>query len=184
MVGGCRVVHRALQELMTRYIIHGINPEPWVTSEAATGKRNGKIFTRFFKSAGLDAYQKAVQSELREQIQEFHPEPTSIGLTFYFWRQLTAYEADSKTVRKHAADATNMQKAIEDAMQGIAFDNDRQVIHSESWIMDVGLHVEPLIVIDVTSSPGRPDLHDIYLFRPSVVIPTDERADLKVSEVF
>lgn len=118
------------------YVLH-LNPEPWAVGTVA--------YNRVSPNLTLKAFQEAVREELCDE------EPLPSGeyrLRFFLWRQQAKYLDDKDRVKhRNQADATNMQKALEDALQGILFDNDRNVRHIGSVIMAQGPEVEPCIVI-------------------------------------
>lgn len=126
------------------YHLH-VNPEPWAVGNAAVGRRNGKTFARISPHAGLKAYQEAV----REELDDVTKLPDGqYRLTFFLWRQQAQYiDIGDKRRQRNQADATNMQKALEDALQGVLFDNDREVQDIRTRIVSQGSHIEPLIVI-------------------------------------
>jgi Holliday junction resolvase RusA-like endonuclease len=131
------------------FLIEGINPLPWRASEASTGRKNGKFKTTFHKSEELKAYQAAIKEDITNNYPDFVPieagEP--IGLEFWLWRQRPQEEQDARKVRRSQADATNMQKALEDALQGLLFVNDRDVQQIQTVIVSQGFTVEPCIFI-------------------------------------
>lgn len=134
-----------------RWYFLRLNPQPWESPNVGIGRRNGKPFPQVYKSAGLRAYQEAVRDLLGAMNVDAFDGNTLIDLTFYFWRRLPDYTTDrDRKARKHEADATNMQKALEDACQGILFPNDRAVHHVQSWIMEQGHDTEPLVAIEVS----------------------------------
>lgn len=121
-------------------ILIPVNPVPWTPSRST---RQGS-----FKTGGLDAYQQAVKEELDGIVLEEEP---PFDVHFYFWRQLEAGEAfmSGRSKRRgHQADATNMQKSTEDALQKI-LGNDRDVYHVESTIVDQGPDVEGMVIIQI-----------------------------------
>lgn len=132
------------------YLILGLNPEPWTAPDAAVGRaKGGKLYVQMHKSMTLAAFQEALHDELLEMDTELL-DLIPVYLKIFVWRQLAAYEAESgKQVRRHGADATNMQKAIEDACQGILFKNDSQVSHVDTVVVAQGPDVEPAIIIEV-----------------------------------
>jgi Holliday junction resolvase RusA-like endonuclease len=140
----------------TWLIIDGINPEPWTAPEASVGRRSGSNYVQMHKTESLRAYQEAIPEVLREQnprLESFGEE--EIELAFFFWRRLDDYEVgDGKKSRRSWADATNMQKALEDALQGILFDNDRTVRSITSEVMAQGPDVEPRILIHASTYWG------------------------------
>jgi Holliday junction resolvase RusA-like endonuclease len=123
-----------------------LNPEPWAVGTISTGRKNGKIFSRMSPDPNLAAFQRAVKEELAGT--KFLPEDYT-QLTFYFWRQQATYldSADRKRSRNQA-DSTNMQKGLEDALQGVLFANDRDVRSIRSVIMEQGPRATPCIVIE------------------------------------
>src|SRR6478609_2923648 len=108
---------------IVRYAL-SINPQQWAVGPLSVGKKNGKAFPIMGRNQELHAYQESI----RELLGKFSPvkfEPGFIQLKFWFWRRLDTYEGSSRKVTGNAVDATNMQKALEDALQGVLFDNDR-----------------------------------------------------------
>lgn len=130
-------------------LIDGINPEPWTAPEIATGRSGGRIYGRAVKNPGLTAFQEAIKDDLGINYPDFVPFEGDIQLELFLWRELPAYSTDRGQVRKHTSDATNMQKAIEDALQGIVMANDRQVQKITSEIIEQGADVEPRILVRV-----------------------------------
>jgi Holliday junction resolvase RusA-like endonuclease len=123
------------------YIIDGINPEPW---EAPTGEARRKkapekgFFVQMVTSEKQRSYQDAVRDAMRETYGEPDMATVDISVQFYFWRQ-----------KSNIADATNLQKSTEDALQGILFKNDRQVKKVFSEIVEQEDETEPMILIHV-----------------------------------
>jgi Holliday junction resolvase RusA-like endonuclease len=135
-------------------VVRGVNPVPWKSPNAARVGRGVKVY----KDSELRHYQEALAEAVRAQMIASDRHEGELSLTLYFWRQLDeAVNVDTgRRRRAHVADATNLQKATEDALQGILFDNDRQVVHAESWIMAQGADVVPLVVIELGPAPARP----------------------------
>jgi len=114
-----------------------LNPEPWAIGTVS--------YKRIAPNANLVAFQSAVKEEL-DGVEMLPPEYRSIK--FYFWRQQARYiSMDDKIRSRNQADATNMQKALEDALQGVLFENDREVRKISSEIVEQGYDVEPCILI-------------------------------------
>jgi Holliday junction resolvase RusA-like endonuclease len=114
-----------------------INPEPWAIGPVSVGRgAGGKMYPVVGRNQQLNAYQQAVKEAMLEQSQVSH-EPTKDvkwQLHFGFWRQRADYTTpQARTHRKHEADVTNMQKATEDALQGILFTNDKDVKYVSSF---------------------------------------------------
>lgn len=121
------------------WIIPQINPEPWTAPEVSIGRRGGKLAPQVFKREQLRQYQEAVADYIERT---YAPAPTEdeLVLQFWFWRELD-------TPRSKKSDATNLQKATEDALHGLLFENDRQVQDVRSIIVAQDVGVEPTIII-------------------------------------
>jgi Holliday junction resolvase RusA-like endonuclease len=123
-----------------RWFVLSINPDPWAIGPLGVGKRNGKMFPYVGRNTQLDSYKQAIKEELRE----IEPLPQGdYELNFYFWRRLDEHGSG----RKHIADATNMQKATEDALQDVLFDNDRNVRDIRSVVVEQDSDTTPCVVI-------------------------------------
>lgn len=123
-----------------RWFTLDVNPDPWAIGPLQLGKRNGKFFPHVGPNRQLLAYKETV-AELLGDITPL--EPGEYDLSFYFWRRL---DGSGRNV-KHSADATNLQKATEDALQGILFGNDRDVRKISSEVVEQGPDVRPMVVI-------------------------------------
>lgn len=127
-----------------------INPEPWAIGSLSVGRRNGKVFPSIGPNAQLVAFQEAIREEFDGLTPEDHYQNKRMKITFYFWRNLSAYKTPSgRTHRKHVADATNMQKALEDALQGILFHNDRTNRDIRSVVVKQGHGIKGKILIHI-----------------------------------
>lgn len=124
---------------MTTFVIEGINPEPWTASQSSTGKKNGKLVTRFFKDEKLRSYQEAVKESLRADYPDFLPLTENAMLRLFLWRRLDK--------GAQVMDTTNGQKALEDALQGVLLSNDRQDLYVTTILMSQTKDTEPLIII-------------------------------------
>lgn len=133
------------------YHITSINPEPWVAPEASIGRKGGKMFIQFYTSDTMRAYKEAIKEEVL--LQNGHAVLAAKGVpldvTFYLWRRLDASESSSRSSRRHVADATNCQKALEDALQGILYDNDRDNLSVHTVMVAQGPDVQPHIAIEI-----------------------------------
>lgn len=138
-----------------------INPEPWAVGDISIGRKNGKYFGRMSPNSNLAQYQNAVREELELIPAGHEPFPTvNIGLKFYFWRQRSKYiDAGDHVRTRNQADATNMQKGLEDALQGYLFDNDRNVRQITSLIVDQSTDIEGRSLICMTVAER---LYEVY----------------------
>lgn len=127
-------------------IIAGINPIPWKAPTLGTSRKGSRVYPTASKDGELRMFQEAIKEELENY--SFPLTEGPITLEFRLWRQLDTYEnAKGHTVRKHKADATNMQKALEDALQGILFKNDNQVVKITTTIESQTVNTESRIEI-------------------------------------
>lgn len=129
------------------HVLSEINPEPWAIGPVSIqyGKGGGK-----FPAVGRNQQLAFFQDAVRGAIKDAHMIDGKVKITFYFWRVRSEYTtAKQREVRKHEADATNMQKATEDALQGIFFENDRDVSDIRSVIVEQSPTTKPKIVICV-----------------------------------
>lgn len=125
-----------------------------------------KRFPKVSPNKTLKAYQDAVRAEL--ELAGAEVLPGDYALRFTFSRQLVAYKVRTgKTLTRNVADVTNMQKGTEDALQGAAIGNDRDVIAVSSRL--AGPQSEgtlPFVVIEI--------IHSIegFVFDPFTEFPT------------
>lgn len=126
-----------------------LNPLPWTPGEVAyaSGKdAKRKVYMR--PSKDLKVYQEAIRDEMAKWFTI--PLATEVDVVFVFIRSLDEiYRGGVRKSRAHKADATNMQKATEDALQGILFDNDNQNRVVKSIILDQGPDLEPYVAVGV-----------------------------------
>jgi Holliday junction resolvase RusA-like endonuclease len=125
----------------------GVNPEPWaVPPLSAVRTKSGKYIVRAGRDHGMFAYQEAVRDQLRA-LGAVMLEPP-YRLEFWFWRNEATYRSTAgRNISRNHADSTNMQKATEDALQGVLIDNDRNVHSISSQIVQSGPKVTPGVVI-------------------------------------
>lgn len=132
------------------YILE-VNPEPWAIGPVGYARRNGKMSAYVGRNAQLDAYKESI----KEAIEEFDPLMVEgkIALRFFFWRHQAAYEtAQARTHRKHEADVTNLQKATEDALQGVLYKNDKDVVDVHSTMVDQSPTAPGRVVVGIASA--------------------------------
>lgn len=143
------------------YYLH-INPEPWAVGPLDLGRKSGKLYATMGQNQQLAAYQEAVRDELRSQDPEFIEGQAFIQA--WFWRNRAEYTTpNQRKHRKHEADGTNMLKAIEDACQGVLFNNDRDNQAGAWWIVEQGAEVEGKILLRVGTYIERPLIPaDVY----------------------
>lgn len=141
-------------------VINGINPEPWTSPTASVIRAGGKPRPQLHKNARLRNYQEAVQEviapELTTRSELFSDD--NLDLQCFFWRQIEQYQtATGRNQSRHAADASNLLKALEDALQGLVFKNDRQVRRAQTTIVKQEKNIEPKIIVLVTHMGDPPE---------------------------
>lgn len=124
-----------------------LNPEPWAIGPVGYARRGGKMSAYVGRNTQLAAYQEAV----REELGDGHKLMSGyIHLKFFFSRNIAEYKTpQSRTARKHEADLTNLQKATEDALQGVLFKNDKDVKYCESFEVAQGMGEPGFIIIGI-----------------------------------
>lgn len=131
------------------YQITGVNPQPWVAPNFSAGGKGMR--GRAYADEQMKVYKLAVKDELQLQNAHLHLESASRLLTvrFYLWRQLEVSDENARH-HGHEADATNCQKSLEDALQGLAYGNDRRNRDVRTVIVEQTRDTIPhiLIVID------------------------------------
>lgn len=136
-----------LLPVSSKYYVLNINPEPWAIGDVSAGRSasTGRITGRISPNPNLVAYQNAVREELAG-VEKLNI--SDYSLTFFFWRQQARYlDAADRRRQRNQADATNLQKGLEDGLQEVLFDNDRDVKDIRSVIVDQGPKVESKILI-------------------------------------
>lgn len=137
-----------------RWFALRINPEPWRVGPVTPGRRGGKIFATIGRDQQLAAFQDAVAEELGTSN---YLVVGPVKLRFWFWRNRAEYTTqNARQHRKHDADVTNLQKAMEDALQSILFENDKQVNDVQSVLVHQGPDIEPLIIFSIEGSSEPP----------------------------
>lgn len=129
-----------------------INPEPWAMGKLGTGRKGGKVYPTYAKNAVQAAYQEALKETIGDAARAadlpMQPEDIDLELSIMVWRTREQYTSGTgRTVTRNTADATNIQKATEDALQGILFKNDKQVKKVACEIVEEGRDVKPAIII-------------------------------------
>jgi Holliday junction resolvase RusA-like endonuclease len=135
-----------------RYYVLDINPEPWDLGSLGVARRGGKMRATISPNQQLQAYQEAI----REAIRELDPEMVSgsVRLKFFYWRNLATYRTESRTVHRKKPDVTNMNKATEDALQGILYENDRDVTDVQGVLVQAGTEVHGAVVVGIEGDTG------------------------------
>lgn len=120
------------------YTVWDINPQPWTPTRVP--KRGSSV-----KDGKLADYQEAVREAVENALTDHEPYTGNLTVKFYFWRS---------TAHGNQADATNLQKATEDALQYVLYGNDRANRHVCSEIIEQNVDERPCIIIVV--EPYKP----------------------------
>ena len=132
------------------YLITDINPEPWAIGNLSVirGRGSGKPIPIVGPNAKLAMFKEALADEMKRQYpDEITMMEGDLRIEFHFWRS-----SDHGNV----ADATNLQKATEDALQGVLYENDRSTRHISSHIVEQTPTTRPAIGILIdTYTPLR-----------------------------
>lgn len=128
-----------------------INPEPWAVGPLDLIRRGGKLAPTMGRNQQLHMYQQAVRDELYYKYGAAEGAPLAPGyaLSFFFWRN---------TQKANVADATNLMKATEDALQGVLLTNDREVVRNYSEIVAQGPDVQGGIIFSIRWGVSRTGL--------------------------
>lgn len=130
------------------FLIDDIQPEPWEAPQGSVGRtQGGKLFARLTTKQKQRMYQEALAEEFKNQYPDVEPTTDNVSLSFFFYRDLPLAETAKRKIRSHVADATNLQKAAEDALQGLLYANDRQVKHVESAIVRQEADLRPSLLV-------------------------------------
>lgn len=135
-------------------VLEGVNPEPWRSPRLGTKRVGGKVTPAAFKDTNLRSYQEAVKEILTEELTTlgyelpYFEEGSILTLSFAFWRQTESYQGENRRNVRNRPDLTNMQKATEDALQGVLYKTDRKNVLVQSSLVEVGPLVAPRILIE------------------------------------
>lgn len=109
--------------------ITDIQPEPWTVPDISTGRNpaTGKVYPIMSKKPPLRGYQAQIEENIRTAYPDLPMFPDDAKLTLHvvIWRQIEQYQTAKGANRSRMrADATNILKATEDALQKLVFKND------------------------------------------------------------
>ena len=127
--------------LIQRYEIKGINPEPWAIGPVTGyGKAGGR---KVAPNPKVVNYERAVREALEQM-------GAGMNLDTLWPKDVTFYYVRSTADGGQPADVTNLNKATEDACQGILYGNDRNNRRVMGDILEQGPDVKhPGIIVVV-----------------------------------
>lgn len=158
-------------------LITELNPEPWTVGTVTTGFKGKQRYGKIAKDQRLIDYQTGVAACIRQAYPglEMFPTTLKLNLMFKLWRQEDEYTTGvGRKSKRKVADATNMQKALEDALQGVLYADDSQVKNVSTEIIAEGPDVQPLILIqarEYVPDPSWQRLADSFARNPRVTPP-------------
>lgn len=130
-----------------RWFVLALQAEPWAVGPLGVGRAaGGKPYPYMGPNQKVQAYQEAVKGELDGAgvIQGL------VEVQLFIWRQIETMKVSGKRDRiGKPADATNIQKATEDAIQGILIENDKNVRLISTHVVEQSSTVTPCIVLRV-----------------------------------
>lgn len=142
-----------------QWFVLDVNPDPWEVGPMNVVRKGG-VFRPFVgRSQKLDDYKKAVREAIMKGDQPYSFMTGKLSLTCWFWRNRAEYEnPQARRYRSHDADATNLLKSTEDALQGLLYDNDKDNVHVQGYIVAQGPNVQPAVIICLKPAPGVADM--------------------------
>lgn len=136
-----------------------IQPEPWRVPPMSPGRKGGKLFVTSGSDEQLVTYQEGVKDLVRAH-DDVRKWEGRLKLTFYYRRQLGKGIAH--------ADVTNMNKALEDALQGVLYENDRTVKDVRGVEIEQSTDVtDPYVIVHIEKAP-EPTSYRIGHFPPEI----------------
>jgi Holliday junction resolvase RusA-like endonuclease len=137
-----------VSEAVFRCIID-LNPLPWRVPPFSVGRgKGGGRFVVAGRDQELHSYQEAIREHLTSINAPMMEPPYRILLAFS--RSTAAHMVESgRKAKGNNADSTNLQKAAEDALQGVVISNDTHVRSITSMIVDQSDEAPPFIALEV-----------------------------------
>lgn len=170
-----------------QWFVIPVNPYPWKVPPFSAARAGKKLFVKAGRDEGLHSYKMAIKEFINSRPHEIVVGPVEMDCWFY--RNIPTYTShQGRTARKHEADTTNLQKATEDALQGLIYDNDKDVVKIMSWRVEQSPTAKSFIVIrvaefvnmypifpdDVQFEIGNMLAHKPYISPPFVEGPEEE----------
>jgi Holliday junction resolvase RusA-like endonuclease len=150
--------------VLTMYGFPGVQPEPWTSPTASIGRRSGKLMAQVHKNPKVRSYQEELKEEFSRRYPKQKPLRGDLEVHFWFWRNVPTTGS--------YADATNLQKSTEDALQDLLYFNDKQVQQATSTVAQQGPGVPPMIAVGVRGFVRErvPSQDLINMFPPEVQV--------------
>lgn len=99
-------------------------------------RATGKAFMKESNAKGLQAWRHAINDEARKARGDDMPLTGPVEVVLYFWKQRPAAEPKRRRtwpIKARSGDADKLLRAVLDALTGVLFADDAQVIHCDVW---------------------------------------------------
>lgn len=137
-----------------QWFVLDLNPYPWKVPPFSAGRKGNALFVRAGRDDGLHTFKEAAREQIARQDPRMIEGP--VELRMWFWRNVpVTIKANGRKSTGQHADTTNLQKATEDALQGLTFANDTDVEYVASHRVSQGPDVPGLVVVYVRPAPVR-----------------------------
>lgn len=141
----------------TRYVVRGVNPEPWKAAEGSLGRKGGKVYIHFTSPESLRFFKESFAEEFKRQNPSYEMLTGKLEIVFYVSRNVAEYETElGHKGSANYADSTNMLKALEDSLQDVLYENDQGNVEVRLRQVQQGPYAEPCVVIFVRPDQGTP----------------------------
>lgn len=129
-----------------RWFTLALTAQPWAIGPVGVGYRGKKPYAYIGPNQQLQAYQEA----LREELDGAGILTGEVEITLYIWRAIeSARNFGGRDRKAKTSDATNIQKATEDALQGVLIENDRNVRRVTTEIVEQKEGIQSCILVRV-----------------------------------
>jgi Holliday junction resolvase RusA-like endonuclease len=148
------------------YLIEGINAVPWQAPKLGIGRKAGRQYPMSYPVDEMIVYKEAIKEYLYLKYPQNGPliARENLLVSFWYWRSL-----NFGGQRRNRCDVTNLNKCLEDALQGVLFNNDRDNRIVLGVMMRQDRDIEPHIVIQVEPIDVVPPV----LRPPATLLPLD-----------
>jgi Holliday junction resolvase RusA-like endonuclease len=154
---------------MRYFIIDGINPLPWMAPKLGVARSRAGHYPVAYPAAEMTVYQESIKDYMRERYPDQALSTGENFITFWYWRSL-----NFGGQRRQRCDATNLNKCLEDALQGILYENDKRNRVVVGVIVSQERDIEPRIVIRLEPITALPPQYEppLVLHEDSEVVST------------
>lgn len=132
------------------------NPVGWAVGPLSVGRRNGKLVPMIGRNQELSSFQEGVKETIIHKYPAFEMfVDTDVEVRIFVWKRLEEYRsASGRVTRDKKADATNIQKAVEDSIQALLIDNDVHVRRITTEVVRQDTSTNGCIIIAIKPYEG------------------------------